>query len=217
MLTWRPAVALALGTSVVATAITAPRLVSGASPFAGCPSAPAYEGAEVEPSLAADPKHSNRLVALWQQDRYHGGGSRGIVAASSTDGGKSWRRTALPVSACAGASARQAPFASDPWVSVGPDGRIYAATLSDVVSMTTSADWGKTWSEPVSLRGRYGLTDKDAVTADPRKPGTAYVTWSDYQATNPPATTSDQNVAITHDGGAHWSEPIVAVQAGNQA
>lgn len=214
MLTWRTSAALALGTSVLATAVTAPALVSGPSPFAGCASAPAFEGAEVEPSLAADPKRAGRLVAVYQQDRYHGGGARGIVAAASTDGGASWRRTALPVSACAGAGA---PFASDPWVSVGPDGRIYASTLSDAVSVTTSANWGRTWSTPVRLRGQYGVTDKEAITADPRRPGVAYVTWSDYLATSPPGTTSDEVVSTTRDAGRHWSAPQVVVRHGREA
>lgn len=214
MLTWRTSAALALGTSVLATAVTAPALVSGPSPFAGCASAPSFEGAEVEPSLAADPKRAGRLVAVYQQDRYHGGGARGIVAAASTDGGASWRRTALPVSACAGSGA---PFASDPWVTVGPDGRVYASTLSDAVSVTTSANWGRTWSTPVRLRGQYGLTDKEAVTADPRKPGVAYVTWSDYLATSPPGTTSDEVVSVTRDGGRHWSAARVVVRHGREA
>jgi hypothetical protein len=214
MLLWRTAAALALGTSVVATALTAPALVSGPSPFGGCPSAPAFEGAEVEPSLAADPTRRNRLIAVYQQDRFHGGGARGIVAAASADGGATWLRKALPVSACAGAAGA---FASDPWVSVGPDGRIYASTLSDAVSVTTSADWGRTWSAPVRLRGQYGLTDKEAITADPRRPGVAYVTWSDYAPTSPPGTTSDQVVSITRDGGRHWSKPQVAVRHGSSA
>ncbi len=217
MLTWRTPTALALTASVVATAVTAPALVSGPSPFQGCASAPAFEGAEVEPSLAADPKHASRLVAVYQQDRYHGGGARGIVSAASTDGGETWRKTVLPVSACAGPNARQAPFASDPWVSVGPDGRIYASTLSDVVSVTASADWGRTWAKPVLLRGQYGLTDKEAVTADPRRRGVAYVTWSDYLSTSPPGTTSDEVVSITRDGGRHWSAPRVVVRHGQAA
>jgi hypothetical protein len=214
---WRTATALTLTAATVATAAVAPVVVSGPSPFAGCPSAPAFEGAEVEPSLAAAPKHAGRLVAVYQQDRYHGGGARGIVAAASLDGGKTWRRSVLPVSACAGPNARQAPFASDPWVSVGPDGRIYASTLSDVVSVTTSADWGRAWTKPVLLRGQYGLTDKEAVTADPRKPGVAYVTWSDYLQTSPPGTTSDEVVSITRDGGRHWSRPQVVVRHGRAA
>ena len=217
MLPWRTTTALALTAVTAATAAVAPVVVSGPSPFSGCPTPPSFEGAEVEPALAAHPGRAGRLVAVYQQDRYHGGGARGIVAATSTDGGRTWRKAALPVSACAGAGARPAPFASDPWASVGPEGRIYASTLSDVVSITTSVDWGRTWSTPVLLRGRYGLTDKETVTADPRKPGWAYATWSDYQQTSPPATTSDEVVSVTHNGGRSWSTPRVVVRHGNEA
>ncbi len=217
MLPWRTTTALALTAATVATAAVAPVVVSGPSPFAGCPSAPSFEGAEVEPMVAAHPRDAKRIVAVYQQDRYHGGGARGIVTATSTDGGKTWRKTALPVSACAGSAARPAPFASDPWASVGPDGRIYASTLSDVVSVTTSANWGRTWSTPALLRGRYGLTDKETVTADPRRRGWAYVTWSDYLPTSPPATTSDEVVSVTHDGGRSWSTPRVVVRHGQAA
>ena len=130
---------------------------------------PSFEGAEVEPSLAADPKRRGRLVAVYQQDRFHGGGARGIVAAASTDGGGTWlrkppagervrrRRRAVRERPVGERRARR------------PDLRLDALGR---VSVTTSADWGRSWSTPVQLRGQYGLTDKEAVTADPRrKPG----------------------------------------------
>ena len=124
MLPWRTTTALLLTGATVATAAVAPALVSGPSPFAGCAVRAGVRGrggrADARCRTRASP---NRLVAVYQQDRYHGGGARGIVAATSTDGGKTWRKTALPVSACAGSNARPAPFASDPWASVGPDGR----------------------------------------------------------------------------------------------
>jgi hypothetical protein len=166
---------------------TSPVRVSGPTPFAACATAPAFVNAEVEPSLAVDPRRPGRLVAAFQQDRYHRGGARGIVVALSRDAGRSWERRALPVSRCAGAAARQAPFASDPWVSVGPDGRIYVASLSGGVSVTISGDWGRHWSTPAALHGP-GFSDKPSLTADPHHPGTAYVVWSDYLRTARPAT-----------------------------
>jgi hypothetical protein len=205
---------LGLGGAAVAVG-SGPARVSATSPFAGCSTREAFTNAEVEPALAADPHDRNRLIAVYQQDRYRGGGARGIVAATSTNGGASWNRVALPVSRCAGKSARQYPFASDPWVSVGPDGRVYVSTLSDVVSVLTSTDWGATWSRPVLLRGQ-GLNDKPILTADPRRAGTAYVVWSDYLPTKPPGTESDELLSITHDGGRTWSRPRAMLEHGRR-
>ena len=199
-----------------ATGGQSPVRVSAGSPFARCSTAPAFTNAEVEPSLASDPHHPNRLVAVYQQDRYHSGGARGIVAALSKDGGRHWRRRALPVSSCAGAGARQAPFASDPWASAGPDGRIYVSTLSDVVSVMTSTGWGSSWSKPTVLHGS-GLSDKPSVTADPRRAGTAYVVWSDYRETTPPGTESDELFSITDDAGRTWSAPRAILRHGKRA
>jgi hypothetical protein len=193
-----------------------PIRVSASSPFASCSTDPSFVNAEVEPAIASNPRRPTQLVAAYQQDRNHGGGARGIVIALSKNGGGDWTRMSLPVSRCAGPRSRQAPFASDPWVSVGPDGRIYASALTDVVSVATSADWGSSWSKPAILRGN-GLTDKATVTADPRRRGTAYVVWSDYRNTNPPGTESDELVAITHDGGRSWGTSRIALRHGTRA
>jgi hypothetical protein len=210
-------VGLAVASAVAAAAApgSAPIRVSAASPFAGCATRPAFTDAEAEPALAADPRDPRRLTAVYQQDRYEArGGARGVVAAATRDGGKSWSRTALPVSACAGAGAH-GRFASDPWVSIGPDGRIYASVLADGVLLLTSSDGGTTWSTPVRVRGP-GFTDKPIVTASPRRAGTAYVVWSDYRATNPPGTESDELLSITHDGGQTWSAPQAILRHGTR-
>jgi hypothetical protein len=209
------ALVLALGVGVAVARASGPARVSAASPFAGCSTREAFTNAEVEPALAADPRDASRVIAVYQQDRYHGGGARGIVAARSSDGGVSWSRVALPVSRCAGGAARQVSFASDPWVSVGPDGRIYVSTLSDVVSVLTSTDWGASWSTPAVLRGR-GVNDKPIVTADPRRAGTAYLVWSDYLPTKPPGTESDELLSITRDGGKTWSKPKAILRHGRR-
>jgi hypothetical protein len=208
--------ALVVPAAAFTTAGRDPVRVSAGSPFARCSTAPAFTNAEVEPSLASDPHHPKRLIAVYQQDRYHGGGARGIVAALSKDGGRHWRQLALPVSSCASESAGKAPFASDPWASAGPDGTIYVSTLSDVVSVMTSSDWGSSWSKPTVLHGS-GLTDKPSVTADPRRAGTAYVVWSDYRETSPPGTESDELLSITGDGGRTWSAPRAILRHGKRA
>jgi hypothetical protein len=204
----------ALGAGTLAG--TSPVRVSGPTPFGACATAPAFVNAEVEPSLGADPRDPNRLVAAFQQDRYHRGGARGIVVALSRDAGRSWERRALPLTRCAGVGARQARFASDPWVSVGPDGRIYVASLSDGVFVTSSGDWGRHWATPAVLHGP-GFADKPSLTADPRRSGTAYVVWSDYLHTDPPGTESDELLSVTHDGGRSWSAPMTILRHRNRA
>jgi hypothetical protein len=81
-----------------------------------------YRNSEVEPQVAVDPRDPNHLVGAWQQDRWLNGGSHGLVAAYSTDGGATWNRSVLPFSACSGSTDPAANFqrASDPWVSIGP-------------------------------------------------------------------------------------------------
>ena len=98
---WATALLLGLTAAVEAALVREPTRVSIPSPFAGCSTREAFTNAEVEPALAADPRNRNRLIAVYQQDRYHGRGARGIVAAASTDGGLSWSHVALPVSSCA--------------------------------------------------------------------------------------------------------------------
>src|SRR5207247_852702 len=92
-----------------------------------------YVQAQVEPSVTA--VSSSTIVGAFQQDRWSNGGAHGLVAASSTNGGASWSETALPFSVCAPGAVLD-PFtntpydrASDPWISAGPDGRVYTVGL----------------------------------------------------------------------------------------
>jgi hypothetical protein len=203
--------AAAVSTLVVAsTAVAASTsvTVSGPSPFASCSNAHQtgknYLNAEVEPSVTA--VTSSKLVGAFQQDRWSNGGAHGLVAASSFDGGASWSETALPFSGCA-AGAVLDPFtgtpydrASDPWVSAGPDGTVYAVSLSatetdgsipgnndTAVAAATSTNGGVNWHNAQLIKADQGTTpifevthffnDKESVTADPLHAGTAYVVW----------------------------------------
>ena len=56
-----------------------------------------YRDAEVGPWLAADPTNANNLIAVWQQDRFSNGGSRGDAGAYSTDGGATRNGFTLPM------------------------------------------------------------------------------------------------------------------------
>jgi hypothetical protein len=190
--------------------------VSGPSPYASCSTAgqpgTTYLNAEVEPQVAVNPANSQNSVGVWQQDRWSNGGAQGLVAGFSSNGGKSWGETTLPFSACA-PNAILDPFtgapygrASDPWVSIGPDGTAYAAGLlatnstlgtaagtNDTgVATVTSSDGGKTWGNARLVKSDQGTTpifevthffnDKESITADPIHAGTAYVVWDRLQA-----------------------------------
>jgi hypothetical protein len=192
-------------------------VVSGPSPYANCvnPNEPGtvFVNAEVEPQVAVNPATVGtggvNVIGAWQQDRWNNGGAHGLVAGFSFDGGATWRETTLPFSSCAGNAIADpftgAPYnrASDPWVSIGPDGTAYAAGLlatnstdggvNDTgVATVTSSDGGRTWHNPNLEKADQGTSpvfeftqffnDKESITADPLHPGTAYVVWDRLQA-----------------------------------
>src|SRR5437870_2219055 len=101
------------------------------SPFAGCDPGsfpgpmPDFQSdsEEKETRLAINPANPNNLVAIWI-----GGKEKGNVAGVSFDGGKRWQNVVIPgLTKCSGGT-REA--AVDPWVSFGPDGRLYQISLA---------------------------------------------------------------------------------------
>ena len=205
------------------------RRVSTATPVAaGCDGGSTvgtlYIDAEVEPFAAADPTNANRLIAVWQQDRWSNGGSRALMSAVSDDGGATWQRRLLPMSRCGGAAAGSAgnfERASDPWVDIGPDGTAHAmgvafngATLqpgsASAMLATRSTDGGLSWSTPVALvnDGAAFFNDKNALTADPTDALFVYAVWDRLDA----ASNGPTLLARSVDGGASW-EPARVIFA----
>jgi hypothetical protein len=173
-----------------------PKKVSGASPFASCTAdagqtATNFPNTEVEPWVDVNPTNTDNIVATWQQDRWSDGGSRGLVAGVSNNGGKNWSEVVIPkVSACSGNASYLR--ASDPWLSFAPNGDLYHIALSanggitaagfpnSAVLVSKSTDGGSTWGDPISLRADNGpniLNDKESVTADPKNSHYAYAVW----------------------------------------
>jgi hypothetical protein len=203
------AVAATIGSTIAYASPIKLVTVSSTDPYAGCSIAgnpgTNYPDAEVEPWVSANPANPTNIIGVWQQDRWNNGGAQGLVAGFSVNGGKSWSESTLPFSACNGAGAILDPFtgtpydrASDPWVSIGPDGTAYAvgllATNSTIsgnndtgVAAVTSSDGGKSWVNPALIKSDKGTSpnfeftqffnDKESVTADPIHAGTAYVVW----------------------------------------
>lgn len=205
--------------------------VSGASPFAagcsGTETGTLYPNAAVEPWVATDPRNPLRMVGAWQQDRWSNGAAAGLMAAVSLDGGESWRASLLPFTGCAGGNPRYAR-ASDPWVSIAPDGTVFAIGLSLSASQVTqavlvsrSAD-GVTWSAPVTLiedSNRDVFDDKESLTADPTDARYVYAVWDRISGitTGPANYRGPSYFSRTTDGGATWEAPRAIFDPGANA
>lgn len=204
--------------------------VSRISPYRNCKvGGPGtnFVNTAVEPWLAVSPVRAEegnpQMIGVWQQDRWSNGGAHGLIAAFSRDGGKTWRRTTLPFSKCA-VSPLKFKRASDPFISIGPDGKAYAVALSvnvdkngkqialSAITAVTSSDGGKTWRNFRVIQSDEGpkiINDKESVTADPHKPGVAYVVWDRITQISGPAFFSK-----TMDGGRTWSKPRIIFHPG---
>ena len=148
---------------------------------------------ESEPYAAVNPKNPKNIVAVWQTRGLKGGT---IQVNVSFDGGRTWGAPkTLPVNACSGGPYPELQSASDPWVSFGPDGRVYAGgigfapswigpDLANGIIITASPDGGRTWERPAAAAlslTPYRWHDNEAVISDPGHPGTAYVLTTRYE------------------------------------
>jgi hypothetical protein len=230
--------ALVLAASTSTMALSGPFTVSAASPVAQC-NVPAVGGTnfpntEVEPFTAVNPTTAGtsavNVIAAYQQDRWSNGGAHALMAAASFNGGESWTRTALPFNRCvSGGLAYER--ASDPWVSIGPDGIAYTVSVSFNLSNNDngifamrSTNGGLTWDHLTGVKvdnnQNQFFNDKESVTADPTRAGTAYAVWdrlvgptnnAAVEAHNFFAFTGPGWFARTTDGGVTWSTAKIIV------
>lgn len=229
--------------------------VSGTSPFAGCTAddvagqiardptgqRKVYLNSEVEPWVDVNPTNPNNIVAFWQQDRWSDGGSRGLVAGVSLNGGVSWTSVVIPgISQCSGGSL---PRATDPWLSFAPDGTVHQISLAldidppanrpggngrNALLVSRSTNGGLTWTAPITLiedeNPRF-LNDKQSITADPTDPHLVYAVWDRLKEStgnliNPervPGDLSFKGAAMftrTTDAGASWESARVLYDPG---
>jgi hypothetical protein len=228
------AVALVLAVAVAASAASPAladrarieRLVrlSGASPFPGpCgASAIAQRDAEVEPSIAVDPRAPRRIVVAWIQDD-----GRSNLVMASRDGGRTWTRVFVPgLTDCTGGTVSAA---ADPWLSFGRDGKLLLssgiANLPHLPGPTfgpeprqvvsRSGDGGLSWSLPATVQFEPGVySDKSAVTADPLRRGRAYDVWT--VRSGPEEDTGSAWFSRSSDGGRTWSPHRLVYDPGKQ-
>ncbi|ALG07271.1 hypothetical protein AOZ06_10365 [Kibdelosporangium phytohabitans] len=199
--------------------------VSGPSPFpvACSESGPGtvYPNAEVQPHLAVNPRNPAHLVGTYQQDRWSTVASQGVLAATSFDGGRTWKRSVPATSECSGGT--DLKRATDSWVAVGPDSTAYLATLAmtkgffepgseHAVQISRSGDGGLTWGTATVLAREGGpavFNDLPAVTADPSDPRLVYVTWTRIELLGGTDFTGTTRLARSTDGGRTWEPPKV--------
>jgi hypothetical protein len=186
-----------------------------------------YPNSEVECWLDVNPVNSNNVVAVWQQDRWSDGGSRGIVSAFSTNAGVTWEPVALPgTSLCTGGTLQRG---TDPWLSFSPAGDLFAITLSldadqpgggfgrNAILVSKSTDGGMTWSLPVSLReddDANVLNDKESITADPTDAHFVYAVWDRLASDGQSAFTGPTYFARSTDAGETWETASVLLEPG---
>ena len=93
------ALALAVPASAGPLGASTPLDISAGDPYAACPPIGAgvvYPDAEVEPFVAVSPVNPANIVAVYQQDRYSNGGSKGTVSSASFNGGLTWLQRPVP-------------------------------------------------------------------------------------------------------------------------
>lgn len=220
-------------------------LVSGPSPFTpGCNGAPQngtnFPNAEVEPWVAVNPANPGNIIGVWQQDRWSDGGSNGLIAGVSHDGGATWTPSMAHFSRCSGGNVSNGgnyERASDPWVTFSPNGNAYQIALSvnnsdmaNAVLVSRSIDGGSTWSEPITLirdtEPRF-FNDKESITADPANSDLVYAVWDRLVFPNSHDRASEAEHYLaprgpvmfsrTADGGQSWERARIIFDPGEDA
>jgi hypothetical protein len=198
--------------------------LSGPSPFPGPCGAIviAQRDAEVEPSIAVDPRAPRRIVAAWMQDD-----GRSNLVMASRDGGRTWARVFVPgLTDCTGGTLSGA---ADPWLSFARGGKLLLssgiANLSHLPGAgsgpeprqvaSRSADGGLSWSLPATVQFAPGVySDKSAATADPFRRGRTYDAWT--VRTGPEEDTGSAWFSRSSDGGRTWSPPRLVYDPGKE-
>src|SRR4051812_4213872 len=231
--------AILLMPAAALAAASGPVPASGASPFkTGCNGAAQngtqYRGTEVEPYLDLNPVRPQSLIGVYQQDRFATGGANGLGTSYSEDGGSSWTqvpRSALPrFTRCAGAapgSRGDYERATDPWVSISPNGNAHQISVSfndtrdlaNAVLISRSTDGGHTWGPVKQLirdTANTVFNDKESITADFTDGRYVYAVWDRLVYPNERAQGQSFLTAAafrgpamfsrTTDGGATWEK-----------
>lgn len=184
----------------------------------GCPGAAGDEvkpaGLVIEPAIAIDPADPRRLVATWKQDVSAEFNGRDDLVATSSDGGRTWRRSLVPgLTRCSGGTA---DTASDPWVSFGVGGSAWfaaqAGSLSDdpppIAIVASHSRDGRRFGPPVTVAPPRAGNEQPAITGSSTRRGHAYLAWANFLKVLPAPAPYAIQASRTTDGGATWGPPV---------
>ena len=213
--------------------------VSGTSPFAGSNCGLAGQtgknvlNSEVEPFVDVNPAKGENIIGVWQQDRWSSGASRGNVVGASLDGGEKWKVIKQTKnSLCTGGTQANGggyERATDPWVTISPNGNAYLMSLSvdqdpnalgdfnpDAMLVSKSTDGGLTWSNPSTLirdANPRRFNDKNSISADPNASRFVYAVWDRLSAIGP-VFRGPTLFTRTTNGGRSWEKARVIYNPG---
>ena len=202
------------------TSVTQVRVSQPSTFAAGCDGQTStgtlYVDTAAEPFLAVNPANPVNFIAAWQQNRWSDGGAQGLNLAASFDSGHTWTLTNAAFSRCTGGnSSNGGDFAraTDVWLSVAPNGNMYALSLSftgaslapgssSAMLVAQSVDGGMNWGAPTTLilDGVGAFNDKGSITADPTNFSFVYAVWDRLVS----QTVGRSYFAMTSDGGQSW-------------
>ena len=115
--------------------------------------------------------------------------------------------------------------ATDPWVTISPDGTAYFMTLSigdpdvdptSVMYVNRSTNGGLTWGPPIELirdESSFLFNDKNSMTADPNDSSFVYAVW-DRLAVIGPDFKGPTLFTRTTNGGRSWEKARVIFNPG---
>jgi hypothetical protein len=173
-----------------------------------------------EQNIVINPTNSLNVVTSANDYRY---GFAALVYVSM-DGGQTFTDVILPGWAFAGGGQgvfKHAPAGGDPVLAFSPDGTLYYSALvydfsvpnhtPSGVAVATSHDGGLHWGAPVMVHYEAAnnfFNDKEWIAAGAG--GNVYVTWTKFNQGPHGAGYISSNIviAISHDHGATWSDPI---------
>jgi len=157
------------------------------------------------PTVARNPRDPRNLVVTSRIDSP----DFSCAVHASTDGGRRWSRTAVPVPEGRTCYAPDAVFATDGTLHVSYVTLEGVANTPRAAWVAASHDGGRTLSPPRKVTGPLAFQVR--IAADPARPGVLYVTWVQALDVGNLKFTAPGNpirAARSRDAGASWSRPV---------